>query len=373
MAAGSDQDQDRSEPATPFKLREARKRGQVAKSLEINSLLLLSVALVVSYFMGDGLIEKQLVLSKELLSAAGAVDLDARSAAGIFEYTTSFLVHLLAPFVAALMLTGIVANMFQTGPIFSFFPLKPDMNRLNPVTGFKRVFSKKLLFEAIKTIIKIGIFGSILYFAISALLPKVVALLDTDPHVYPAVVMAHGRVLAYKLLLAILLIALLDLMYSRWDFSQQMRMSRRDLKEEVKRREGDPQIRAKRRQLQREAVKRAGAVQRVPDADVLITNPTHLSVAIKYERGQSSAPQVIAKGAGDLAMKMRQVARKHRVVMVENKPLARALFNNTAIDDPVPEKLFPTVAKILAWIYLQRDMQAGLVSGTGRTVRRAQL
>ena len=359
MAGDSQQDQDRTEPATPFKLREARKRGQVAKSLEINSLLLLSVGLAAAYFMGESLIGQQLFLSRELLGGAGAIALDHRTTLGLFEYTVTFLVNMLWPFVGAVMLAGILANMFQTGPVFSFFPVKPDMSRINPIKGFKRLFSKKLLFESAKTIIKMGIFGSIIYFAISSLLPKLVALIDTDPHVYPVLLMEHARTLAFQLLLAVLLIALLDLMYSRWDFSKQMRMSQRELKEEVKRREGDPQIRSRRRQLQKEAVQRAGAVQRVPDADVLITNPTHLSVALKYDRDKSGAPQLIAKGAGNLALKMRQVARDKRVPIVENKVLAQALFAKTAINDPIPEKLFPAVAKILAWVFLQREQRGG--------------
>ncbi|MEE8058580.1 MAG: flagellar biosynthesis protein FlhB [Pseudomonadales bacterium] len=362
MAAGSEQEQDRTEPASPFKLREARKRGQVAKSLEINSLFLLSVALLVTYFMGEQFITQQLALSRELFSGAGRIELDGKTALSLFEYTVSFLAHSLWPFIAAIMLTGILANMFQTGPIFSFFPIKPDMSRLNPVNGLKRIFSKKLLFESVKTVLKMAILGTVIYFAITALLPKQMALLDTDPQAYPVMLMDQGCGLAYKVLLAVLLIALLDLMYSRWDFSQKMRMSRREMKEEVKRREGDPQIRSRRRQLQKEAVKRAGAVQRVPDADVLITNPTHLAIALRYERGKTAAPQVIAKGAGDLAGKMRGIARRYEVPIVENKPLARALFTKVQIDDGVPEKLFPAVAKILAWIYLQRQQRQDGVS-----------
>lgn len=367
MAAGSEQEQNRTEPATPYKLREARKRGQVAKSLEINSLLLLSTALVVTYFMGEAFIQQQLALSSELLTNAGFIDLDGPTTLGLFEYTFTFLINALWPFIGAIMLTGILGNMFQTGPVFSFFPIKPDMNRINPVAGFKRLFSKKLLFESVKTVIKIAIFGVIVYFALATLLPRLMMLIDTDPKAYPLVLMGHARALAYKLLLAVLLIALLDLIYSRWEFSQQMRMSHREVKEEVKRREGDPQIRGRRRQLQKEAVKRAAAIKRVPDADVLITNPTHLAIALKYDRGQSAAPQIIAKGAADLAVKMREVARRNQVPIVENKRLAKALFVKTRIDDPVPEALFPAVAKILAWVYLQQESRSSLANTVAQT------
>jgi flagellar biosynthetic protein FlhB len=359
MATGSEQEQDRTEPATPFKLREARKRGQVAKSMEINSLLLLSVALFMSYAMGEGIVGRQLALSKKLLSETHRVNLDGVTALGLFRFTFESLLGFLWPFIGAIMITGILANLFQTGPVFSFFPLKPDVNRINPVQGFKRFFSKKLLFESIKTFVKMVIFGSVIYFAIVALLPGVMAMVDTDPKAYPELLLHHGRGLVFKLMMVVLLVALLDLLFTRWDFSQRMRMSRRELKEEIRRREGDPQIRARRRQLQKESVVRAGAVRRVPDADVMITNPTRLAVALKYERGAMTAPEVIAKGAGELAAKMKETARLHEVPIVENKSLAKALFKTSRIDEKVPEQLFPAVAKILAWIYVQRDQRLG--------------
>lgn len=355
MASGSEQEQDRTEPATPYKLREARKRGQVPKSLEINSLLILSAALLVVSFLGEKFAVGFLELSRSVLAGAGQWELEASTSPALFEHTFSNLIGIMWPFVGAVMLIGIVANISQTGPIFSFFPIKPDFKRINPVNGFKRLFSKKLLFESAKTIIKMVIFGAILYFALSALIPSLLALIDIDPKAYPIKMLEHGRSLAYKLLLAILVIALLDLLYSRHEFSQRMRMSRRELKEEVKRREGDPQVRSRRRQLQKEAVDRAGAVKRVPDADVLITNPTHLSIALRYDAETSAAPVVLAKGAGDLALKMRAVARKHHVPLVENKALAQELFKTVPLEETVPEALFPTVAKILAWVYLQRE------------------
>jgi flagellar biosynthetic protein FlhB len=354
-----DQEQDRTEPATPFKLREARKRGQVAKSLEVNSLLVLMASLAVIYAMGEHFVTQQIRLSRALLCQAHKVDLNGATALNLFKLNHEWLLKIYWPLIGAVMLSGVLANLFQTGPIFSFFPLKPDMNRLNPVTGFKRLFSKKLLFESVKTVIKITIFSFVIYFAIVALLPGVMAMIDTDPHVYPALLLSHARGLAFKILLVLLLVALVDLLYNRWDFGRQMRMSRRELKEEVRRREGDPQIQARRRQLQRELVRRAGTLKRVPDADVLITNPTRLAVALKYERGVMPAPKVIAKGAGEMAAKMRQLARRHEVPIVENKTLARDLFKRTGLDNPVPEKLFPAVASILAWVYLQKKQQEG--------------
>lgn len=355
MAAGSEQEQDRTEPATPFKLREARKRGQVSKSLEVNSLLLLSAALLVMFTMGENMIRRQIGLSRDLLGSAHRMNFTIATAMGLFEWVMRAIGSILAPLILALILMAVLANLFQTGPVFSFFPLKPDMDRLNPVNGFKRIFSKKLLFESLKTVIKIIIFGSVIYCAVRALLPSIMAMVAADPHVYPELLLDQSKSLVYKLLLVILIIALADLLYSRWDYARQMRMSRRELKEEVKRREGDPQVRARIRQLQKEAVRRAGAVQRVPEADVLITNPTRLAVALRYERKAMASPQVVAKGANDLAARMRELARRHRVPIVENPSLARTLFRRADIGEAIPEAVFPVVARIMAWVYLQRE------------------
>ncbi len=352
-------EQDRTEPATPTKLRDARRRGQVSKSLEVNSLFILSMGIAVFYLLGEGMVSSQLALSRALLSNAHRIALDPARTLSLFEHTLDWMLSIFWPAMAALVAVAVLMNMAQTGPVFSFFPLKPDMSRINPVNGFKRLFSVRLLFESLKTLIKLMLFAGVLYFAISALLPSMVGLLDRHPDSYPPYLADKANSIVLKLLAVLLFVALLDLLYTRWDYAKRMRMSRREIKDEVKRREGDPQVRAKIRELQREAAKRAGSLRRVPDADVLITNPTHLSIALIYERGVMAAPQVIAKGAGELACRMREVARLHRVPIVENKGLARRLFNSVGIDQPIGEELYPQVAKILVRIFARRMGNAG--------------
>lgn len=354
--AEQQQEQDRSEPASPFKLREAQKRGQVAKSLEVNSLLILSAGLLVLYIFGEQFVTGQLELGRGLLANAHRFSAEPVAALAWFETTVHLLIGLFWPLLAAIVVVAMLSNLFQTGPVFSFFPLKPDINRLNPVAGFKRLFSKKLLFESLKTFIKLFVFAVVIYFAIASVMPMLYALIDTSPDTYGAFLLSNTRTMIYKLLLVVLLVALIDLAYTKWDYASRMRMSRRELKEEIKRREGDPHIRARRRELQKEAVKRAASLRRVPDADVLITNPTHVAVALKYDRERKGAPQVLAKGAGELALKMKEVARQRDVVVVENKPLARELFKRVEIEHPIPEDLFPMVARILAWIYVRRNV-----------------
>lgn len=350
------QEQNQTEKATPFKLAEARKRGQVAKSLEVNSFLLLLAILGLSYFAGDYYASGILALCRGIMANAHLFVSETPVLLHWFEQALDFTINLFWSLIAIIVLTAILSNFFQTGPVFSFFPLKPDIQRLNPVAGFKRLFSSRLIFESIKTLIKISVFGFVIYLAVRANLPQFLALMDTSSDSYLIFLLQQGQELLYQLLLVLILVVLIDLVYTRWDYAKRMRMSHREIKEEIKRREGDPQIRARMRELRREAAKRAGAVRKVPDADVLITNPTRLAIALKYDRNSMSAPILLAKTSGRLAGRMRDAARLHQVPIVENKKLARALFKRVDIEASVPEDLFPSVARILVWVYMQRQM-----------------
>ena len=360
--ARQEQEQNRTEKATPFKLREARKRGQVAKSLEINSFAMLCAALGLVYFAGAGFGQGQLELSAALLRNAHHLRLEGTSVVSLAELIRDHLFDVYWPVAAVAVIVAIAANMFQTGPVFSFFPLKPDVQRLNPANGFKRIFSKRLLYETGKSLVKFGLFAGVAWLSISNLLPLLVSLVDVAPQSYGGILRELMGRLIFQLLLVALLVALFDLMYTRWDFGQQMRMSRRELKEEIKRREGDPLIRARMRELQKEAIKRAGSTRRVPDADVLITNPTHLAVALRYDAEVMIAPAVIAKGAGKLAAKMREAAFRAGVPIVENKALARRLFREAGIDESVPDDLYPVVAKLMAWVWLLRQRRQAVAA-----------
>lgn len=361
--ARQEQEQNRTEKATPFKLREARKRGQVSKSLEINSFAMLCAALGLVYFAGSGFAQGQLELSSALLRNAHHLRLEGNSTVALAELIRDHLFGVYWPVVAVAVVVAIAANVFQTGPVFSVFPLKPDIQRLNPVNGFKRIFSKRLLYETGKTLVKFVLFAGVAWLSISAVLPSLVSLVDVAPQSYGGILRQLMGQLMFQLLLVALLVALFDLMYTRWDYAQQMRMSRRELKEEIKRREGDPLVRARMRELQKEAIKRAGAIRRLPDADVLITNPTHLAVALHYDADTMIAPAVIAKGAGKLAESMREAAFRAGVPIVENKTLARRLFRETGIDESVPDDLYPVVAKLMAWVWLLRRHRQAAVAG----------
>lgn len=350
----AEQEQNQSEPATPFKLREARKRGSVSKSIELNSLFILAGFLGILSFLGWKISQHQLADDKAIFELAGKLSFDwvtiQHWLVGIALSTFS----LLAPFFIMLLVLAPLSNIIQTGPVFSFIPLKPDWDRINPASGLKRFFSTKILFETVKTIIKLVLFGVVIFFSVRALLPFLLGTMYVNPINYAQLSLNLMVSLVFKIVMVLVVIAIFDASFTHWDFLKKMRMSRRELREEIKRREGDPRIKSKLRELQRETLKRSKALGKLPEADVLITNPTHLSIALKYQRGQMIAPQLIAKGAGDLALKMRQTAYRLGIPVLENKPLAQTLFRKVELEEHIPESLYKEVARIFVQLSATR-------------------
>jgi flagellar biosynthetic protein FlhB len=344
----AEQDQERTEPATPYKREEARRRGQVAKSVDTNSVFMLAAALAVGAIWGRRFIQDAAESFRGLLSHANDFSF---APAGLHAWLGSVWLHTagsLAPLFLLLIVVGILCNLLQTGPVFSFHPLKPDAQRLNPAQGFKRIYSTRALFEAGKSVLKLGLFAVVAWNALAGLLPAIMAMRGTHPKGYSLLILGFAQSLAFKLTLAMLIVALLDLTYVRWEYAKKMRMSRREQRDELKRREGDPHVRARRRELQREAAKRGSSLRRIPEADVLITNPTHLAIALRYERHRAPAPRCIAKGGGELALRMRERARRSGVVILERRSLARALFEEVDLDALIPESLYAPVAQVYA-------------------------
>lgn len=347
----AEQEQNRNEAATPFKLEEARKRGTVPKSIDTNSMMMLAAAVIAMHFLGASAVADELRLFQALLVNAHQISFEPDGIVRLLSHVLGQSLGILGPVFALLVVFAILANLGQTGPVFTFVPLKPDLERINPVAGFKRLFSVKLLMESLKTFLKFLLLGAVLYMALNQVFPTLVATLGMGPAAIGHLILPETVSILIKLLVALALIAVLDLAFSRWDFARQLRMSRREVREEVKRREGDPRIKARLRELQREALKRSRSLGRVKDADVLIVNPTRLAVAVKYDKDKVDAPLVIAKGAGFLARRMRAIASKSQVPVVQNKALARALFASVGIDQPVPSDFYSTLAKILLWAY----------------------
>lgn len=343
-----EQEQNRTEKATSFKLSEARKRGQVAKSLDFNSLVIVCGLFLALSVWGRANWLQLCELCAQLFSGAAGFKIDESGVPVMAAQIVRSVLNIVLPFAGAGFAFGVLANLVQTGPVLSADPLKPKFDRLNPVQGFKRVFNKRMLFEALKSMLKLAFFGSIAGAFFLALWPTLPDVASSDTLEQMHWLGANGFALLFRLGLALVVVGLLDLAFVRWQFSRQMMMSRREVKEEVKRREGDPLIRAKIRELQRENLKQARSMERLPDADVLITNPEHLAIALRYDRQRMNAPTVIAKGADHWAAQMRGLAARHGIPVFERRRLARFLFRRAQIDTQVPGEVFVDVARIYA-------------------------
>lgn len=350
----AEQQQEQNQAATPHKLREAKKRGQVAKSTEANYAAVLAALVGVCFTMGPAISYRIVAIARTALNDAGRSDWSSDGIAHWLAQLLADSIQALSPLLMAIACVAVLANVAQVRGVFSFTPLIPDFTKLNPVTGLKRLFSIRVLYEAARSLLKLAILAAVAWSAMKHLMPSLLKLSYINSRSHAALVLNNVAPLILKLLLAILLIALIDIIYTRWDFAKKMRMSHRDITDEHKHREGDPRIRSRLRQLRNELLKQARTVRRLPEADVLITNPTHIAIALSYRHGEMPAPMLLAKGSGKLAAKMRLAARLHNIPVVENPPLARELFKRTDADQYVPEDLYPKVAKILLWIYAMR-------------------
>ncbi|WP_256082027.1 flagellar biosynthesis protein FlhB [Massilia sp. YIM B04103] len=350
----AEQDSDRSEQATPHKLDEARKKGTVARSADMTALGIMAALVLIVYAYAGTALRDLVRLQQRVLGQAGRRDWGADALASWLGELLVATLGILGPLFMSLMIAAVLINLVQTGPIFSFHPIKPDMDRINPASGFKRIFSMRTLFEGAKSILKLVILGTVVYFVLRSMVPGLLGLPQMDPKSYAKVMLDLCASLLSKLVLTLLAIAMLDFSFTRWEFAKRMRMSKRDIKDESKNREGDPRIRSRIRELRKEMLQRSRALGKVQSADVLITNPTRLAVALSYRHGESGAPQVVAKGAGELARKMRELAARKGIPVVQNRALARTLFREVDFDAYVPEKLYPQIAKIMIWVYSMR-------------------
>lgn len=351
------EDQDKTDPASAYKLQKSRERGDVAKSPDVTFAVLLFGVTCCVLGMGED-------LSRELIRVLKGVLLQVSSARGdpailllLTQHASIEIMRILAAPLALAAMLAIIAGLAQVGFTLSAEPLTPDFNRINPAQGFKRLFSVRTLYDTIRSLLKLLLIALALWFCWNGAAKQWLTLPFRD---------ASG-LLRYLIdttgcLLAILagifgLLAIVDFSYTRWEFLKKMRMSKREVKDEHKQREGDPRIRAKLRELRLEWLRKSLSMQKVKDADVLLTNPTHFAVALVYQRDTMAAPRILSKGTGSMALKMKDVARRHGVMVVENPPLARALYKASLNGQDLPEQHYAEVAKILAWVYTTRRQQ----------------
>ena len=345
----SDQ-QDKSEEATPYKLEEARKKGQVPRSPD-----LLSFAMIITFLMVFSAIAAPLagVIAAHThwwLGNAGQMGTSFGYLGEQGGYSVRQVLYAFLPLIGALLLVAVLTNLLFSGPVFSAFAIKPDFKRLNPVQGLKRIFSRRMFVELLKVLVKGGLFALVLYYLFQSLLPRLLSMASVSPMELPLAGKQLLMQLGFTVLSIMAAAALFDVWYSRREFGRQMRMSKRETKDEHKRREGDPEVRAKRKGIQQALLKKASALGQVQDADVIITNPTHYAVALQYRPASMLAPKVLAIGRGLHAWRICQMARKHRVPILRRPPLARTLHALARVDSAIPDSTQTDVARVYRWV-----------------------
>ena len=351
---------EKTEAPSARRLQELRSKGQVIHSSDLTA----AAGLLVSLFLlrnlgGEAVNQMQSYLERSLLdlrpgelneATVGVLGLTAGSAV-----TASMI-----PLFTVLPIVGIAITMAQTGPVLSGHGLKPDFNRVNPIAAFQRLFSTRSLVELAKSLAKVGSVTFVICRTYLESTNSFLALGGND--VRGSISMLIELIMRLGLTAAIALFALaaLDYVYQRWDFQRNARMSRDDLKDELRQSEGSPQVRQRIRALQRQLA-RGRMMHDVPTADVVITNPTHLAIALSYRDADMQAPKVVAKGADHIAARIRDIAREHDIPLVENKPLAQALYRSVDVGMEIPGALFQAVAEVLAYIYRLRSRVPGSV------------
>lgn len=340
---------EKTEDATPKRKEEARKKGQVAKSVEINSAFVILAAFLSLKVIGVYIYDELASYMRFIYVSFSNTDFTINFVQKIFfDFGIVFLKTSL-PIMFAILITSILINFFQVGFNFSLEPLMPQLDRLNPLSGFKRIFSKRSLVELLKSIFKIMIVGYFIYNFIIAETEQLPKLIGAE--LFDSLRMTAALILdlVFQISGVMLVLAALDFFYQHWEHNQSLKMSKQELKEEYKQTEGNPQIKGKIKERQRAMAMRR-MMQEVPKADVVVTNPTHFAVALKYDNTMA-APMVVAKGQDIMAMRIKDIAKEHRVTIVENKPLARALYGSTEVGDIVPQELYKSVAEVLAYVY----------------------
>lgn len=343
---------EKTEPATPKRRQEMRQKGQIPKSKELVTAIVLLIAFFSMKILSKYIFADLVVAVRSFLSFPKDVDskFTNENIMQVFIQCAYIMAKVLAPILLIIALVVIVVNYAQVGVVFTAKPLIPSLNKINPVEGFKRLFSKQSFVELLKSILKIGVIGYVVFDYIKDNYKIIPELLNMN--IESSFVFIGNTIINVGLRAAVVLLILsvFDLGFQIWDYEKNIRMSKQEIKDEYKMVEGNPQIKAKIREKQRQLALRRMMAE-VPNADVIITNPTHYAIAVKYDSAVSDAPLVLAKGKDLIAQRIKEVAKQNKVPIVENKPLAQTLFKSVDIGEKIPAELYKAVAEVLAYVY----------------------
>ncbi len=346
----ADDFQEKTETATPKKRQEARQEGQVAKSVEISSVSVLLVGILCIYafrnnfYNGFHDIMNFSFHIESIPPSNGSYYFNLAKLMGLKVF------FLLFPVVLPVFIAALVVNFFQVGFVVAFKAIEPKFSKLSLIKGVGKLFSLKSLVELVKSIAKLSIIGTVSYFVIKGEIDNLAVLFHTSV----ANILIYMLKVAFKIyiyvILIMLVVAILDYIYQKWQFEKDLKMSKHEVKEENKQVEGDPMVKSRIRSLQQQAARKR-MMKDIPEADVVVTNPTHLALAIKYDSMTMTAPHVVAKGAGLIAERIKSIAMENSIPVVENKELAQNLYKLVDIGEEIPAQFFQAVAEVLAYVY----------------------
>lgn len=349
MAADDDK-HSKTEQPTGKRLSEAKEKGNIPRSRDMTSTVTLMSGIIALYVTGSFMASTLKSTSRDVFSSMGVRDL---TQGDIYVLLLKMLLNMalvLGPFLLIVIAAGVFTEISQGGISTSFEKIGFDLERLNPVQGLKRLFNKDAAVEMLKSFLKILIVGYMAYKVMRDEVNSIIYLVDMD---VPAIAEFISHI-AFKLVLhtcgVLFILAILDLAFVKWRFIENLKMTKQEVKDESKESEGDPQVKGKIKQRQYEQARRRMRLI-IPTADVVVTNPTHFAVALKYDRQKMGAPVVLAKGVDFLAQKIKEIAREHNITLVENRPLARELYAQVKEGEEIPETLYAAVAEILAYVY----------------------
>lgn len=359
MAEGGEDKEQKTEQPTQKRLEEAHKRGQVPFSREVTNFLLLAVLALTIAGYAPEMLKKTGTLLTPFLARPDLIPADKASLGQMLMHLASGALLILSVPLIGVIVAAIGSSLAQNGFLLSNEPIMPKLEKISIRKGIERLFSMRAFIEFIKGLIKIGIVGIVAWMAVESQMNHVKQMMDGGI----IAMLLFLSTLAIKLMvgvcIAMFFIALADLMYQRFSYTKSLRMSKQELKEEYKQQEGDPHVKQRLRRIRMERARKRMMAE-VPKSDVVITNPTHFAVALKYESDAMQAPKVTAKGMDHMALTMRKIAKEHDVTIVENPPLARALYDAVEVDEEIPVQHYQAVAEIISYVYrLKGKLPAG--------------
>lgn len=350
MAEDAGSGGEKTEDATERKISKAREEGQVGKSQEVPAVFVLLAGVAIMHVLSFYMYNNMLVVMHDCFSFQLTQKMSSTFVIKLFYSYVEAFFKILTPILATVFFAALATNFFQVGFFISWKAIQPKFSKINPISGAKQKFSSTAVMEFVKSILKLVIVGVVTYYTIVTKLNTILSLYDHSVGFILLYVMRISFLIFIRVLMIMAFLAILDFAFQKWKFAQDQKMTKQEVKDEHKQTEGDPQIKSRIRQVQMEVAKRR-MMGEVPDADVVVTNPTHLAVVIKYDSLQMNAPKIVAKGAGLVAENIKRIANENQVPIVENKKLARNLYKNVDAGDHVPMDLYQAVAELLAYVY----------------------